>query len=304
MNRVWQRITEVVGIKGKPLVEAALAVFAYIVTYFMVKTLFLSFIPPLFLLKEPPTIQQISDLYNVNRIILAGISAFALVTIASRRLNLMPYDFSRAAAFECGRGALLATALVVGFLLARTHQFFGIVLDAENGVSTVSVLLIRSLSLALLILCEERLFRGYVYPKLLEWASPLPSAVITAILSVFVKWIQFPIGIAQGLTLFLLSILIHPIPVRERRNAYGASFLVGVLIMLHPILSLPIFGTELPGLFLVKYLSFDEQSWVRVLTGGSGGPLSGVLFQSLIVLEFARRWFQNRESSHSSQKRS
>lgn len=304
MNRVWQRVAEIISEKRKPFAEVGLMVFANIFTYFLVKTMFLSFIPPLFLLKEPPTIQQISDLYNVNRIILAGVSAFVFVTLAGRKFALSPYDFSKTAAIECGRGALLGTALVVGFLFARTHQFFGIVLDIDNIASTAIALIVRTISLALLILCEERLFRGYIYPKLLEVIRPTAAALTTALLFVFVKWIQFPIGFAQSLTLILLSILIHPVPPRERRNAYGASFLVGVLIMLHPILSLPIFGTELPGLFLVKYLSFDEQSWVRVLTGGSGGPLSGLLFQSLIVLEFARRWFQNRGSSHSSQTRS
>lgn len=304
MNQVWQQVAEFVGEKRKPLVEAALATFAYIVTYFAVKTLFLSFIPPLFLLKEPPTIQQISDLYNVNRVILAGISAFVFVTLASRKLNLMPYDFSKAAAVEGARGALLAAALVTGLLLAQTHRFFGLVLDIDNIVSTLIALAVRTLSLALLILCEERLFRSFVYPKLKEWTHALPATLLTGLFFVFVKWIQFPIGLAQSLTLMLLSFLIHPTPVGERRNAYGATFLVGILITLHPILSLPIFGTELPGLFLVKYLSFDEQSWVRVLTGGSGGPLSGLLFQSLIVLEFTRRWFQNRDNSHSLQPRS
>ncbi|MFK5282838.1 hypothetical protein ACI3PL_25055, partial [Lacticaseibacillus paracasei] len=52
--------------------------------------------------------------------------------------------------------------------------------------------------------------------------------------------------------------------------------------------SLPALGGDFSGVFLIKYQPNEPSELIRVLTGGAGGPLSGLILQALIAADGVR----------------
>jgi hypothetical protein len=94
-------------------------------------------------------------------------------------------------------------------------------------------------------------------------------------------------------TLFLASLALFTRSISEGDFTRGAGFWAAILIVFHPLLSLPILGNEFSGALLIKYESVasavDTASAThRFLTGGLGGPISSFAFQLVLILDIVR----------------
>ena len=186
------------------------------------------------------------------------------------------------------------------------------------------------IALAALVYCEEYLFRY----KVASYLKDLPflwSAFWTALLFCLVKLIQFDLGLMHLVTLFLLSINLSfrawkPAPGGFARSA---GFWAAILIIFHPLLSLPIFGNDFSGALLVRYqpitqgttpptlgtltgqtpqpvsgsvppsdtvsaLTHSPSRSIRLFSGGAAGPLASFIFQLFLILDIGRSILKRR----------
>jgi membrane protease YdiL (CAAX protease family) len=269
--------------------------------YWVAKTVFLSLIPPLFWIRSNPRIQEISDIFQVNRLLIAalgaGLGTFLCLKLIPKswqmfdlkelltpeeRIQLVRAFFS---------AVFLTLSFLLAFLFAGTHRFFGNVLATDQLLSELSLVIARVLLILMMTVSDELIFRGYILKTLSTQYTRITSTIVTSGLFVWMKWVQFPIGLSQGLTTYLVSFLISYWTLSFVFSLRPAFFWAGCLTVINPIMSLPIFGSELPGFLMVKYLSNDTTS--RLLTGGAGGPLSSVLLQGFLIAWFVRLLYRS-----------
>ena len=125
--------------------------------------------------------------------------------------------------------------------------------------------------------------------------------MITAAFYCGIKVIQFDLGLMHLMTLFLLSLTLAARTWTDQDFVRGAGFWAGLLIVFHPLLSLPVLGDDFSGVLLIKYqaaaevLADGESSTFRFLTGGAGGPLSSFALQLVLLLSVCQSVFKNRK---------
>lgn len=202
------------------------------------------------------------------------------------------------------QGAVFACAVILAFLMSGTYRYLGFFIQIEDTSFALSNVVLRSLSLGSLIYCEEFLFRNKLlnYFKIgLENALPdsfttqLWGAVLLSVTYCGVKSLQFDLGWMHLLTLFLVSMSLSLRTLRTGDFTDGAGFWSALLILIHPLLSLPILGNDFSGLILVKYQSAIPSNspttlgnLLRVFSGGQGGPLSSLALQLLFLVDVTR----------------
>jgi hypothetical protein len=137
---------------------------------------------------------------------------------------------------------------------------------------------------------EEFLFRHKILNYLRRHMPDHYAAALTALAYVGIKALQFDLGLMHLFSLFLLSLTLAVRAVGEGDFVRGAGFWSGLLIVFHPLLSLPILGNDFQGILLVKYqeLAENDNAIFRFLTGGYGGPLSSFGLQLLLLLDLGQ----------------
>lgn len=183
-------------------------------------------------------------------------------------------------------GAILYTLVLV---YGHYYSWLGLSVDTDQSAVFVLRLLFRFLTILALIYSQVGICINL--QNRYHW-----HRVTTAVVFAALSWIPFDIPNIEkfaplifGLFLFLAPKTAQPeisFPKRE------AGILIGLLVVLHTGFSLPLFGSEFRGLFLVE--SLDLNLFRRLLTGGENGPLSSFAFHlSLIILMIKR--VNNRE---------
>ncbi len=191
-------------------------------------------------------------------------------------------------------GALLASGVTLAFILAGYYRYLGIPFDFEEAPLQLATIGVRVAALILLAYSEEFIFRNQIGRHLEKDFPPLVRGLIVAGLYVLVKAVQFDfaLGLMQMATLALLSVALSYRTRRDRDFGGAAGFLAALLVIFHPVLSLPIFGNDFTGIALIKFLGAPEGTaqfeLQRFLSGGAGGPFSSFAFQMLLLLDILR----------------
>jgi len=242
--------------------------------------------------------QDISDFYGSNEILLIGVGSLIFIglliwlnpltsTTFEGLINVLRFEKRFVPGFL--RGSLLALGIAAAFLLSGVYSYLGFYFQLEEAPLALLGILLRISALIAIVYCEEYIFRykimGYLRREMRNaWAIP-----ITAVLYCATKAIQFDLGWMHLITLFLISIALAIRTVVDGDFARGAGFWAGLLVVFHPLLSLPIFGSDVQGILLLKLQTgLIDLAAFRALTGGYGGPLSSVALQFLLVIDVAQ----------------
>lgn len=258
-----------------------------------------------FMMSSNTRFQDISDVLASNEIGLAGLTA---VTFLFGLKLLSPLvSLSRSEVISLQRiqkrfvpgflnGAVLALGFVLACILSGLYRYLGFFVQAEDGALALGNAFLRCGSLFLMVYCEEFLFRQRILSAFRRNMPDMGAALLTAGLYAITKSSQFDLGLMQGFTLFLLGFSLAIRAMVDGDFARGAGFWVGLLLVLHPLLSLPVLGSDVQGLWLVKFEPslLDDTSTSRFLTGGAGGPLSSFTFQLILLIEIFRVSLKNK----------
>lgn len=281
----------------------------YAVTYaawiLVFRLLVLTFIT-YFLISSNSRFQDISEAYGANEISLMGLSSL-LYLVFLTRLNPLtsttfdviftPQRFERRFAPGFLHGAVLALALTLALLLTGLYKYLGFLIQIEEAPLAVASILIRIATLGTLVYCEEFIFRQKILNYFRRWIPDFTAVLVTAIVYCIIKGLQFDLGLMHYITLFLVSVNLGLKSMIDGDFTRGAGFWAAILIVLHPFLSLPVFGSDFQGIVLVKFLDPSESGTqtFRVLTGGAGGPLSSFLLQLIFAIDIAQHIFKNKK---------
>lgn len=256
--------------------------------------------------------QDISDVFGSNEVVLMGMAAFLFVGLlhwanpfSPSRLTDVLNRFTIEKNFLPGfvQGTIFAGAMTLAFLLTGAYRYLGSFIQFSDAPLELANVAFRMFALASLTFCEEYLFRERMVRYADEFMPHSITALLVSVLYCGIKLFQFDLGLAHLCTLFLISISLSYRARKEGTFARGAGFWAGILILFHPILSLPVFGNDFTGVLLLKS-QIPNAGWetqesgfplARFLTGGAGGPLSSVAFQLLLILDIGRSIVRSRK---------
>lgn len=263
--------------------------------------------------------QDINDAFSSNEVSLMGLSALLFVTILYQ-LNPLQHDsLSEIVSQEkiekyflpgFLRGSLLAGGLVLLFLVAGFYRYLGYFIRLEEAPIELANVLLRMAALAILTYCEEYIFRKKMVQQLKTHLPIFACAQITSLAYCSVKLLQFDLGWMHLLTLYLISLCLFYRAQNEGEFAKGAGLWAATLIVFHPLFSLPIFGNNFTGMFLIKSQSSIAQStgslfssnWnsvIRMISGGAGGPISSLALQAILLCDILRNIWKHHRNRRS-----
>lgn len=290
--------------------------------------------------------QDISDIFSSNEVSLMGLCALIFVGLTFSLFPLSGKKFSELLnqrhiekGFLPGfwRGSVVAASVVAFLVLIGVYKYLGYFIPFEETPLALINIFLRMLALALLVYCEEYIFRDKIAAQLKNLPM-LPAALWTAGLYCGVKVMQFDLGLMHLVTLFLISIALSYRSLREGQFARAAGYWAAILIIFHPLLSLPIFGNDFSGVLLIRYQALTgalgtastqaqatlsqaqalsqtqtlalstgpfsfSGNWARLLSGGAGGPISSFAFQLVLILDIARSILRARKTARKSSSR-
>lgn len=193
------------------------------------------------------------------------------------------------------RGYFVAGFVVLILILMGYYQYLGYYIPSEDKMNSFLGIGFRILMLLCFVYGEEFLFRE-------KWLSYFPAhlpfwgvAHVLALFYCLIKAVQFELSWLQLTSLYLISLCLSYRRKTSTHFTQNAGYWAAILIVFHTILSLPIFGKSFSGVFLIKCLPFSgdfnwnsQETLIRWMTGGAGGPLSSLLFQLILILEILR----------------
>lgn len=253
------------------------------------------------------TFQEVSDTFAANELTLLGLNSlfYILLLLALYPIARVSHqDLFTAYRLEhyfipgIFEGAIVATLLALSYLVSGFYEYMGFFIQLEETPLALMSILSRSAALVSLALIEEYIFRK----TLLHWLSeslPRGAAIlIVAVAYVLLKALQIDLGWVQALTLFLLSLNLGLRTLTDHDSLKGAGYWAGVLLAFHVWFSLPVLGSDFQGLVMLRPIPLDpvDQVWIRILSGGAGGPLSSLGFQLILVTDTLRRFFKHQKS--------
>ncbi len=243
---------------------------------------------------------EISDVFGSNEILLSSTSACIFIFIAVR---LFPSNevqwreifdgprFQRNFMPGFLKGSFLALLFVLGWILVGAYRNFGILITFNEATAALALVLARTASIILVTYVEEYIFRAKILSWLMQIFSRLGAAVLVSALYCMAKGLQYDLGLKQWLTLFLVSMTLSVQVSRGSHFSKTAGLLAGFLVVFHPVCSLPIFGNEYQGIFLIKFQNDPEidASLLKTLSGGASGPIASLLLQAAVAIDILRR---------------
>ncbi len=185
------------------------------------------------------------------------------------------------------QGSGISFGFTLAFLLSGFLTYLGLLIRLEEAPLNMIAILFRIGLLGLFIYCEEFIFRHKIYNYLRSYFSDFQTILVVGVLYCGMKRLQFDLGIMHLITLFLISVSMGLRTLNDQDFVKGAGFWAGILIIFHPLLSLPIFGQEFQGVLLLKYQAPQNLNpeTVRIITGGVGGPLASCSLQLLLLID-------------------
>jgi membrane protease YdiL (CAAX protease family) len=253
-----------------------------------------------FLMASQSRFQEISDAYGANELIIMGFSALLFV-FTLRILNpltrtatdeiITVHRFEKRFTPGFLRGVILASGITAAFLVSGHYRYWGFFIQPEEAPMAIAGVVIRILALTCLAYCEEFIFRNRIFNNLRKDVPDVYAIIITSVVFCGIKALQFELGIMHLITLFLISIAVSLRTIIDGDFARGAGFWAGLLVVFHPLLSLPIFGNEFQGVMLVKY----QTTGFSLLSGGFSGPLSCLVLQLFLAIDIAQSAIKNKK---------
>lgn len=229
--------------------------------------------------------QEIGEAYGANEILVLALSALLYLVLLTRLRPLVfttrseivtAHRFEKRFTPGLLRGMGLALAFTAALLVVGFYHYLGFFFVFDS--------IVRILTLAVLIYCEEFIFRDRILNSFRQAMPTLAAVLITSALYCLAKALQFgDLGLAHLLTLFLLSLAISVRTIVDGDFARGAGYWAGILILFHAFLGLPIFGNEAQGLLMMNWHDPNAGETARLLTGGAAGPLSSISLQLLFL---------------------
>lgn len=266
----------------------------YLASYSIVRILFVSFLT--YISIAPGTkLGDLSDSLSNHELTISSLGAliFILGSIALYPLVILPRSkFLQRGFFypyffrSFTQGAWLALVFCVVFLILGTYRYLGFFIHYEGAPLALLALIMRLGFLLALIYCDEYFFREQLLGRFVNSnrVSTTTAVILTSLLFVLLRAIQFDLGWMHAMTLFLLGIQLARFRIEHQSFVQGAGWMSGLLVIIHVFFGLPIYGVEFPGVLLLKYAEPLNSSRIDILlTGGGGGPLSSILLQVYLI---------------------
>ncbi len=259
-----------------------------------------------FLLGSQPRFQDITDTFAANEIILMSVASLTFViglllfrplTTTTRAELITTQRIKKRFAPGLLGGFILGAGVILAFVVSGNYRQLGSLLQSDEAPLSLLGIFLRTMAILVLVYVEEYLFRHKVLSVLRRDWSDIPAALICAGLFCALKQLQFDLGWMQTATLFLVALTLGLRAEVEGDFARGAGFWAALLVLFHPLLSLPVLGSDFQGLFLVRYepAPGTEAEIFRFLTGGAGGPLSSFALQLLLGAEALQVYSRNKK---------
>lgn len=185
------------------------------------------------------------------------------------------------------RGGILGCFFVLMGLALGHYQYFGIFVQTDVSLWSLFNIVFRTFCLLAMIWLHEFYFRQKLFELFRNNIDPLRMILLCALTYTLMQSFQFQIGLAHQLTLTLISIALGFRVLSHKDFGWGVGLYFGFLTIIHVVFSLPILGNESQGLIAIKYNYKTEidNPWMRLVTGGAGGPLASLMLQITLFID-------------------
>lgn len=307
LDRVSSKLAA--SLTSRPLLSAVGHLLSYMVFSLTFRLLVLTLIT-YFLTFNRSRFQDITDVFGANELPLVALGAF-LFLVLLRALNPITatttdeiFTFFRLRKRFLpgfGIGSALGLGIIAAVLVSGSYRYLGVLIQMDEIVLSMISIAFRIVTLVILVYCEEFIFRYKVLNGLRAVMGDPAAAVLATLAFCWVKFWQFDLGIAQLTTLFLIGIAVSVRTITEADFSKGAGYWAGILVVLHPIFSLPILGNDYQGIFLIRYqnpelITASTSQLSRFLTGGAGGPLSSIAIQLVLIVDIVQGILKNKKT--------
>jgi len=246
-----------------------------------------------------PLFQTIQDTLNTNQIEVIGFASLLFLNLFFKNHD----DFSglKQAIFSAKKiehsfiphflkGIFISSFFILIFLLSGNYQYFGYWNHFFATPSEWLRIFLRIAALILMIYTESLLFYAQLPVLFASHLSTPLTAIFIAFVFCVMKNLQFHLTAMEQISLFLLScnLFYRSRPFSQFTKSTG--FWAGIFILFHVFFSFPLFGHEFNGIVFIQITSsplFKKLSpqVLQLLTGGSNGPFSSLLFQLILLLD-------------------
>lgn len=183
-------------------------------------------------------------------------------------------------------GFIIAALYLLIFTTSKQVSFLGIYITSTLGTPVFPLFVIDLISLIALVVCEEFIFRHKILRYLLQNHSQGTSILISSLLYLLAKHLQFQLTGMDYINFFILNLTVGFFFTKSLKAHRGLGFLIALFCVLHPLAGLPLWGTESPSFFLFKTTARASET----LSGGNAGPFAGLgLFSILLVYTLGAR---------------
>lgn len=168
-------------------------------------------------------------------------------------------------------GMLAALVYLIFFSISGQIGYLGVYITSTIGTPIFPLFFMDLFALAALLISEEFLFRHKILRGLLTRMPATAAVVVTSLLHIFVRHLQFQLEFFDYVNLLCLNLTLGYFYVKSGKCQRGLGFLLALLCLLHNFGGLPLWGFESPSFFLFKAAPRAS----TFITGGPSGPLGG-----------------------------
>ena len=177
-------------------------------------------------------------------------------------------------------GTLAALVYLVFFAISGQLSYLGVLFTSMIGTPSFPLFFMDIASLLALLVCEEFLFRHKILRGLLTLMPESAAIVLMSALHILARHWQFHLELFDYINLACLNLVLGYFYVKSGKCHRGLGFLAAMLLLLHNVGGLALWGYESPSFFQFKVGPRSSP----LVTGGTNGPLSGLgLFGILAI---------------------
>lgn len=237
------------------------------------------------------SLHRVDDFMRANQTLLFGFAALAFAVLMQMLHPLTKTKLSQVFHFASVRkfsavqllsGFVLAAVYLAGGLLTHHLSWLGIYMSFDEVAVSMVSMVVLSTALFFLITVEEYVLRQALEPELERHVSRRATLCISTVCFLGIKILQFDVAPLQLLNLALLNMNLSLIARNEKSHLASAIFSSAFLISVHAFFGLPLFGQDMPGIFLIR--TSTEDSLNTLLSGGTAGPENGLVLTVLLVV--------------------
>lgn len=275
-----------------PLARTLGMIAGYIATFWLVRLVFLTMVTFTFVRQpERMSLQKIGDVVRANQVLTYGFAALLFVITLHLLHPLTRTSFSQvfhwkelktSFAPNALNGLILALVLIAGSTLGGHMSYLGLYMKFDEVMMAIATALFFGIFLFFIVLVEEFILRVAFEPKLYEHFSLTGVAIVSSLTALLLKSIQYDLDWIAILNLGLFNLTLSIIARTEKTFMASTSFAGAFLVVTHIIFGLPFMGQDMPGLVLLR--GANEEGLASLLSGGSSGPESGLVFTVLLII--------------------